>query len=344
MMIHFQLNQAIYTTTLSFSVSQKAVYSSVQSEPMFYGPSQIEINMPLVAHTLNFFKHHMTHPEEGLYHTYTASAANKVNLWRKRLVNGAQTLGKKWAGVYAYLEHDELFAMRQSPAGEIFFLDNLNGEDQGGELQVSSNIGSFGFRNPEYIDQTLELHFPEEAAQWPSIFEKHLTSLGHPSSTYLDNVNMNAARKFARGKSRTRAQRRANEPASSATAGEEEPIDPRAISFQFTGKGVDAEDFYASGWLNPLPHQQGIPGWQRMSMMKFFVDQEFESEENGDGHGKFDMNTALGLMDETSLWAYEGVVLPGGEIVVGRWWAPSAPQQGPSDECYSGPFMFWCID
>lgn len=343
-MIHFQLNQAMFTTTLNFPVSQKAVYASVQEEPMFLGPNRIEINMHFAAHTLNFFKHHMTHPEEGLYHTYTASAANKVNLWRKRLVNGAQSLGKKWAGVYAYLDHDELAAIRQSPAGDRLVLDNLNGEDQGGELQVRHNVLCFGLDSPERAHQTLELHFPEEHAQWPHIFEKHLTALGHPSATYLDNVNMEAARKFAYGRSRTRAQRRVAEPENTDTTKAEEPIDPRAISFQFTGKGIDAEDFYASGWLNPLPPQQGIPGWQRMSMMKFFVDQEFESEEDGDGHGKFDMSTALGLMDETSLWAYEGVVLPGGEIVVGRWWSPSAPHQGVDEECYSGPFMFWCID
>lgn len=135
-MIHFQLNRTTFKTTLNFHVSQKAVYSSVQSEPMFYGPNQIEINMPLVAHTLNFFKHHMTHPEEGLYHTYTASPSTKVKPWRKRLINGAQTLGKKWAGVYAYLNHAEISTLRRSAAGEHLLLDNLNSEDQGGELQV----------------------------------------------------------------------------------------------------------------------------------------------------------------------------------------------------------------
>jgi len=40
-----------------------------------------------------------------------------------------------------------------------------------------------------------------------------------------------------------------------------------------------------------------------MTMMKFY------REDNGD-------------CDMESLWAYEGVVLPGGQIILGRWWRP----------------------
>jgi hypothetical protein len=65
---------------------------------------------------------------------------------------------------------------------------------------------------------------------------------------------------------------------------------------------VDQDDrFFASGWLNMLPPQEGIPGWQRITLMKHFHE---------------DYNVAQ--LDD--LWAYEGVVLPGGRIVVGRWW------------------------
>jgi hypothetical protein len=61
------------------------------------------------------------------------------------------------------------------------------------------------------------------------------------------------------------------------------------------------DDFNALGWLNPLPDQCGIPGWQRITFMKHFVDD-------------------LSDFDSDNLWAYEGVVLPGGRIIVGRWW------------------------
>lgn len=61
--------------------------------------------------------------------------------------------------------------------------------------------------------------------------------------------------------------------------------------------------FNASGWLTPMPHQHGIPGWQKMQMMKYYDD-------------------GFGGIAWDALWAYEGVVLPGGQIMLGRWWNP----------------------
>ena len=51
-------------------------------------------------------------------------------------------------------------------------------------------------------------------------------------------------------------------------------------------------------------------------------------------------------MDWDALWAYEGVVLPGGKIVVGRWWSPSNNAAGGAvdEQQYSGPFVLWCVD
>lgn len=43
-------------------------------------------------------------------------------------------------------------------------------------------------------------------------------------------------------------------------------------------------------------------------MMKYYVEDE-------------DFASPLAAIDD-SLWAYEGVVLPGGMIVLGRWWHP----------------------
>jgi hypothetical protein len=62
----------------------------------------------------------------------------------------------------------------------------------------------------------------------------------------------------------------------------------------------------ALGWLNSLPPQQGIPGWQRITFMKHFNE---------------DLNDPM----DDNLWAYEGVVLPGGRIILGRWWFASEP-------------------
>jgi hypothetical protein len=67
------------------------------------------------------------------------------------------------------------------------------------------------------------------------------------------------------------------------------------------------DDFNAIGWLNPLPDQCQIPGWQRVTFMKHFMDD-------------FDQ------VEQDNLWAYEGVVLPGGRIMLGRWWYASDEQ------------------
>jgi hypothetical protein len=84
------------------------------------------------------------------------------------------------------------------------------------------------------------------------------------------------------------------------------------VSIRIQGSGVDHEDeFFASGWLNPLAKQQGIPGWQRVTLMKHFVDD-------------YDQ-----VMDD-DLWAYEGVVLPGGRMMLGRWWFANEERETPN--------------
>ena len=84
-------------------------------------------------------------------------------------------------------------------------------------------------------------------------------------------------------------------------------------------------EFYATGYTYPLPPQHNVPGWQRIVMMKYFLD-------DGDD----------GNYDEDALWAYEGVILPGGQLIVGRWWAPEDDVS--QNDIYCGPFIFWNID
>ena len=60
-----------------------------------------------------------------------------------------------------------------------------------------------------------------------------------------------------------------------------------------------------------------------MTMMKYFI--------NSDGD-----------LDMDALWAYEGVVLPGNQIIVGRWWSPEHHLN--LANIYSGPFILWNTD
>jgi hypothetical protein len=52
--------------------------------------------------------------------------------------------------------------------------------------------------------------------------------------------------------------------------------------------------------------------------------------------------TVHGAYDPAETWGYEGCVLPGGRIIVGRWWEANVDIDSP--DLYSGPFMFWNVD
>lgn len=98
-----------------------------------------------------------------------------------------------------------------------------------------------------------------------------------------------------------------------------------SASRRLEGAGYDDEDFFSAGWINPLPAQHNIPGFKRLTMMKFFQDEN-------------------GLVDIDALWAYEGVVLPGDQIIVGRWWSPDDASANGRRSMYSGPFILWNVD
>ncbi|KAF2832993.1 hypothetical protein CC86DRAFT_338057 [Ophiobolus disseminans] len=144
--------------------------------------------------------------------------------------------------------------------------------------------------------QSLQLNFgPEAKLKWLDTFEHHLSSMRSPVDAPL------------------------------TTQGRSNPKTAfSAKDIQFTGTGVDLDDdFKAIGWLNALPPQQGIPGWQRITFMKHFME-DLDAEE------------------QDNLWAYEGVVLPGGRIIIGRWWYASENVDYSKD--YNGPFILWAVD
>lgn len=94
----------------------------------------------------------------------------------------------------------------------------------------------------------------------------------------------------------------------------------RVPHIQFNGTGIEGGTFYVEGRVHHVPPQMGIPGWQRVLILKYYRDD-------------------LGfLVDE--LYAYEGCVLPGGQIIVGRWWDATGFNTS-GDE--SGPFIFWNV-
>lgn len=270
----------------SFPDSQYAVYSTPSVNAIFHGTHGLDINMEFILHNINFWKYHMIREVEGtLFYPFQDLEPDERPRWwsPQPMQGGPQKLGKHWKGSYAYIDRPEMEIMRRSRR-EVSdqIQDNFAGEET-----------AFSFQ-----DMRLELASNDQDFPWPTAFERHLRSLSPPPS-----------------RAKTRAQKRCATPDAIANF--------KPQSFRFDGEGQDVtEQFLASGWLNPLPPQSGVPGWQRMTMMKYFED-----ENDVDG------------IDVNALWAYEGVVLPGGQIMLGRWWSPSD-----EDEMYSGPFILWCVD
>lgn len=92
-------------------------------------------------------------------------------------------------------------------------------------------------------------------------------------------------------------------------------------SFYGTSRGQNPAHFY--GRIHAIPPQVDLPGFQRISFIKFYHK-----------NGEFDPN---------SMWGYEGCVLPGNRIIIGRWWWINDTNVT-ADDIYSGPFIFWNVN
>ena len=199
MMIHFQLNRAIQSNTLNFRVSQEFVYGTPGDFPMFVGPNGTDIDLLFVAHTLNFFQHHLTSPQEPASRAFKDLGNDKPKPWRKPLVDGAQFLGKRWAGVYAFLEHDELAELREGGQELGYFMDSFQGESEGNEIQVmpSPLVGrvvrciSVSDTNMRITDRRIRLSqhtgtLARSVRTPPPIQESPLRTRASPSNTTTD--------------------------------------------------------------------------------------------------------------------------------------------------------------
>ncbi len=260
--------------------------------------------------------------------------------------------------------------------------------------------------------QTLELDFSPAAncSPWPKAFESHLNAIPPVSlCKKLDQLlkpdpcpNMTSLPHFKpeptfESPPGTPSRQESTCPASKYISPLLPPISPtltkarRGVHYEhFIGSGTDAEPYHCRGILHPLPPQHAIPGWHRITMMKYFdpADQEDASPPSSPSgsetpsantHSPTSSHSSISPRSTTSpthsphpindkptsftpvntppqlhhdyetedvdvdtdCWAYEGVVLPGGKIMLGRWWSPI--QDGEEMTCI-GPFIFWEVE
>lgn len=185
--------------------------------------------------------------------------------------------------------------------------------------------------------QNLEIDFtPTECVPWPQVFEDHLHSI--PQSSFFENLHNRHECKIER----------AEEKHPWETIDDQRlHFDPKAIRtpivakveegrdfLPFIGTGVDDHPFRCSGIFHALPKVQGIPGWQRITFMKYFTGADPVSLTDPSYPPFYNVH------EDSPHWAYEGVVLPGGHMMLGRWWNPM--ERSEEGKC-TGPFIFWNV-
>ena len=122
---------------------------------------------------------------------------------------------------------------------------------------------------------------------------------------------------------------------------------------QFSGSGTDnSYTFCCRGIVHPIKEQDGFPGWQRITLMKRYAlppppppqpSTNFTPVNTAPAPAPIppppgQPNDGFGI--DNDCWAYEDVVLPGGKIVLGRWWHPF--ENG--EMLQVGPFIFWQVE
>ncbi|MCJ1223689.1 hypothetical protein MMC12_000332 [Toensbergia leucococca] len=347
---HWTLELPSCRRTYGFPTSQQVVYSHPNTCPMFLDSHMRKVNIEYLLHVANFFKYHLTLPEEAtLYHLFQELEDDeKPRGWQGRLEQGPKKLGSHWKGSYSYL-HDinDIQHIRSEEPGSNIFTDSIDYND--------------GF-------QTLNIDFSSlSSTPWPRAFEKHLHSLPLPElvGTLKYGVNFNHQNHRDHTQELISLNRQRSKylpsppstppfspappssltPPSSLASPGSIPPSPSTYSFEkipkprkgrdylpFIGTGNDAEAFHCAGNVHALPPQHGIPGWQRITLMKHF--QPLSAASSSDSSELVDMDIGNGC------WAYEGIVLPGGMMMLGRWWSPLDDSE---ERACTGPFIFWNV-
>ena len=123
--------------------------------------------------------------------------------------------------------------------------------------------------------------------------------------------------------------------------------EPKLTHLPFQGYGFEGDTiqrFEIVGNIYALPSQGNIPGWQHVSFLKYYP-----TGDRGRDFGWLKYTTLDEVRDgDCDVFAYEGILLPGNKVMVGRWFHPKGPRPEPTDDwewsCAAGPEVLWCID
>jgi hypothetical protein len=112
---------------------------------------------------------------------------------------------------------------------------------------------------------------------------------------------------------------------------------------------MDSPSYLVRGFMEPVPSPQGgIPGWTRICFAIYDANRDFLKLASSDGDDENGDDKALSpdedwppidlRMDFHWIFGYEGVMLPGGRMILGQWLDMARADE---EQCSRGPFIFW---
>lgn len=90
------------------------------------------------------------------------------------------------------------------------------------------------------------------------------------------------------------------------------------------------------GFTEGLPEQGGLPGWRRICFVIYEISSGSILPVVGPGQD-LSIEEWLFSMGSNIARGYEGIVLPGGKIMLGRW----SDMFNMEELVCDGPFIFW---
>ena len=378
-------------TTYGFPYSQQAVYSMPAENPLFTNGTP---NMEYILHIANFFRFHIKTAEENTLHKAFSALQDKhkPQAWKRAPFQGlgVKPLGKQWKGAYGKCKHRHL-SHELKLTTTTAYLPDQNDVTVLRELKLNGKHKTRHIICPDEFENDKAFHSMDfdfspqgNTVAWPKAFEDHLHAM--PSTQHClefeQEARKNLRRKVldARGVDLvpvtskriklTTLHTNIGSPLPSPSA--LSPVSPQTPTFAPTlmapRKGRDylpfcgtieaqGKDVYGtSGILHNIKDQEGIPGFQRVSFMKFKMNvPDFSAASTSNAvpytpslpptsavstHFPFGTEDDDDMQVTENTWCYEGIVLPGGHMILGRWWSPVDDDE----QRATGPFVYWCVD
>lgn len=145
LLTHVSLDLKLGLRANCFEHSQQQAYLSSQKQPLFLGERKQYINFTWLRHTINFFRHHFINENDGLLAQYLSELQpdELPSGWTTKIENGVQELGTYWKGTYAYIDHNEIEALRKGKPGTRYFSDGHLADDGEGKNPIQVRFHFF---------------------------------------------------------------------------------------------------------------------------------------------------------------------------------------------------------